>query len=82
MKSEGSKKCEGLAKKVLDILLNDYARREEIGTNLEDGEYLSVIEWSILDYESCGFKMDGYKSYVQILKKQYLAKINKLKERN
>ncbi len=57
------KKNEELAQKVMEVLIDDYYHRDKIKSKLRDKEYLGLIEWSILDYESCGFNMDICRIY-------------------
>jgi len=79
---EEFKKNERLAKRVMDILLNDYSRREEYGFLYNEKENLDIIEWSIIDYESCGFSMGPYKYHLNIIKDQYEQKLNRLRNSN
>ena len=64
------KKNEGLAQLVVDLLINDYFNRDKLLSKLNDKEYKTLINWSIKDYESCGFNMSLYRIYSGILNVQ------------
>ena len=75
--NEEFKKNEGLAQLVIDLLINDYFNRDKSLSKLNDKEYKSLINWSIIDYESCGFDMSMYRIYSGILNKQEEGKNGK-----
>jgi hypothetical protein len=76
--NEDFKKSESLAQKVMDILITDYLNKDKLRIHDEDRseirmnnqEYLSLIKWSIEDYESCGYNMHMYRIYLNVLKEQ------------
>ena len=62
------KKNEGLAQKVMDLLIEDYFNRDKTLSKLNDREYKELITWSLKDYESCGFDMTMYRIYSGVLR--------------
>lgn len=69
-KDDEFKKDEGLARKVMEILINDYTMKSnEIGTDNE--EYLDIIKWAVEDYKECGYHIADYEIYYKILRTQY-----------
>ena len=68
IKSEEFKKNEGLAQKVMDLLIDDYFNGRDKVNRLDDKEYKNIIVWSLRDYESCGFDMSKYKVYSGVFK--------------
>lgn len=65
------KRSEGLARKVLEILIEDYSNPDGTRCTLCQKDYLSLIGWTIEDYENCGYRVKDYKTYLNILKIQY-----------
>ena len=63
MKNKEFKKNEGLAQKVMELLIDDYFNRDKNLSKFNDKEYKDLITWSLRDYESCGFDMTIYKIY-------------------
>jgi len=61
--NEEFKKNEGLAQKVMELLIDDYFNRDKNLSKFNDKEYKSLINWSLKDYESCGFDMSIYRIY-------------------
>lgn len=73
------KKNEGLAKKVIDILIEDYLSKFsmfDINPNYQSS--LDIIKWSFEDYESCGYNMKRCRIYYNILQKQKDGRMEKL----
>ena len=68
MTNEEFKKNEGLAQKVMELLIDDYFNRDKNLSKLNDKEYKDLIIWSLKDYESCGFDMTIYKIYSGVFK--------------
>ena len=66
--SEEFKKEEGLAQKIIDILIENYYHRDKTKSKIRDKEYLNIIEWGIKDYESHGFNMEINRTYIGIKK--------------
>jgi hypothetical protein len=67
---EEFKRSEGLAKKVMEILIDDFVKREDWENMINREQYFELIQWSLEDYESCGYNMKQYRTYVEILKIQ------------
>jgi len=67
IKEKGFKRNEGLARRVMEILINDYLNKDRI-RNLNDRDYLELIEWSLKDYESMGYNVLEYRKYLEVLK--------------
>jgi len=63
MKNKEFKKNEGLAQKVMELLIDDYFNRDKNLSKFNDKEYKDLITWSLRDYESCGFDMSMYRIY-------------------
>jgi len=63
MKNKEFKKNEGLAQKVMELLIDDYFNRDKNLSKFNDKEYKDLITWSLRDYESCGFDMGMYRIY-------------------
>jgi hypothetical protein len=83
MGNEEFKKNEGLAKKVMDILISDYINKFSMfDINPNYNNTLDIIKWSLEDYETCGYNMHQFRTYYEILKKQKDLKENRLKKRN
>jgi len=61
--NEEFKRNEGLAQKVMELLIDDYFNRDKNLSKFNDKEYKSLINWSLKDYESCGFDMSIYRIY-------------------
>jgi hypothetical protein len=81
--NEEFKKNEGLAKKVMDILINDYVNKFSMfDINPNYNNTLDIIKWSLEDYETCGYNMHAFRTYYEILKKQKELKENRLKKSN
>ena len=68
MTNKEFKKNEGLAQKVMELLIDDYFNRDKNLSKLNDKEYKDLIIWSLKDYESCGFDMTIYKIYSGVFK--------------
>jgi hypothetical protein len=75
-------KNEGLAKKVMDILMNNFDVNISVTDTTINYNALDLIKWSIEDYESCGFNMKSYRGYYNLLKKQQDRRLNKLGGKN
>ena len=57
------KKSERLAQMVMDVLIEDYLYRDKTKSKLNDKVYSELINWTLKDYESCGFNMKMYRIY-------------------
>ncbi len=64
------KKNEGLARKVMEILINDYSMKS-LELSIDNQEYLDIIKWAIEDYSECGYHIADYETYYKILQCQY-----------
>ena len=62
------KRNEGLAQKVMELLIDDYFNRDKNSSKLNDKEYKELINWSLTDYESCGFNMKMYRIYSGVIR--------------
>jgi hypothetical protein len=81
--NEEFKKNEGLAKKVMDILISDYVNKFSMfDINPNYNNTLDIIKWSLEDYETCGYNMHTFRTYYNILKKQKDLKESRLKKSN
>jgi len=75
------KEREKYAQKVIDILFQDY-NDNQTKPIMSCKDYLNLLDWSIKDYESCGYDMLVYRTFFNILKRKRELLEKKCSEEN
>lgn len=70
------KNSEMMAQRVMNILARDYLENKKNKTIPWMQDYISLLKWSVDDYINCGYNVQKYETFISLLEKKLLRKIN------